>query len=67
MSQRVEGVGEGRIVNLADGSFLNCIQASKSIFGGASPQMRAAFETGADLGLLGGEKVQGREKSFRPE
>ena len=29
MSQRVEGVGEGRIVNYSDGSFLNCIQALK--------------------------------------
>ena len=26
--------------------------------------MRAVFETGADLGLVEGEKVQGREKSL---
>ena len=29
--------------------------------------MRAVFETGADLGLVEGEKVQGREKSLGPE
>ena len=64
VSQRVEGVDEGRVVN---GSFLNCIQASKRIFGGSSPQMRAVFETGADLGLVEGEKVHGRKKSLGPE
>ena len=29
--------------------------------------MRAVFETGADLGLIEGEKMQGREKSLGPE
>ena len=29
--------------------------------------MRAVFETGADLGLVEGEKAQGREKSLGPE
>ena len=29
--------------------------------------MRAVFETGADLGLVEGEKMQGREKSLGPE
>ena len=29
--------------------------------------MRDVFETGADSGLVEGEKVQGREKSLGPE
>ena len=29
--------------------------------------MRAQFETGADLGFVEGEKMQGREKSLGPE
>ena len=48
-------------------SFLNCIQGSKRIFRGSSPKMRAVFETGADLGLVEGEKVQGRGKSLGSE
>ena len=67
VSQRVERVGEGRIVNLSDGSFLNCLQASKRIFGDSSSQIIAIFETRADLGLVEGVKVQGREKSLGPE
>ena len=47
--------------------FLNCFQGSKRIFRGSFPQMRAVFETGVDLGLVEGEKVQGREKSLGPE
>ena len=29
--------------------------------------MKAVFETGVDLGLVEGEKMQGREKSLGPE
>ena len=32
------------------------------MFGGLSLQMRAIFETGADLGLVEGEKMQERNK-----
>ena len=67
MRQRVEGVGKGRIVNQPDGPFLNCIQGGKRIFRGSSPQIKAVFRTGTDLGLVEGEKMQGREKSLEPE
>ena len=55
------------IFQYASKSFGMLLNLLLGIFGGSSPQMRAVFETGADLGLAEGEKMQGREKSLGPE
>ena len=44
--------------------FLICLQDGKRMLGSLSPQMRNLFETGADLGLVEGEKLQWGEKSL---
>ena len=36
----------------SDSQPLSCIQGSKRMFGGSSPQIRAIFETGANLSLV---------------
>ena len=47
---------------MSDSPPLNCIQGIKRMLVGSSPQMRAIFETGANL-----SKLSGGEKAFGPE
>lgn len=56
MGERVVSDGQGRVIN---STFLNFTQDGKGMLGVTSlwRQMRAIFETRADLGLIEGGKI----------